>query len=369
VRFYIIAGERSGDLHGSNLVKYLSAEFELAEFRGVGGKRMQKENVVLAKHSAELSFMGFWEVLRNIRKVYNAFRFLRRDIRQFRPDALILIDFPGFNLRIAKWAAKKGLRVIYYITPQVWAWKADRVYDLDAASDQLITILPFEPQFFLDYGVDVHNVNHPIVEEIHREKEIPPDKKTAAISDKPVIALLPGSRKQEVKHTLSTMSETAKYFPDYQFVVAGVSEISKDYYERFISTDWVKIVYDKTYDLLKMAHAAIVTSGTATLETALFGIPQVVCYRGNRFSFYLAKRLVDVPHISLVNLILNQELVTELIQDDLTANNLKDELKKILPGGKYRQAILDGYEEMTGILGTGSGSKQAAGIIKDFLKE
>ena len=369
MRFYIIAGERSGDLHGSNLIKHLSAKFELAEFRGVGGKRMQKENVVLAKNSNELSFMGFWEVVRHLRKILRAFRFIKKDIRQYRPDALILVDFPGFNLRMAKWAAKKGFKVIYYITPQVWAWKSERIYNLSANADQMITILPFEPAFFKDYGMEVSNVNHPIVEEIKDVKDLPPDPKTAAISDKPVIALLPGSRKQEVKHILSIMSDVAKYFPDHQFVVAGVSEIKKDYYERFISTDWVKIVYDKTYDLLKMADAAIVTSGTATLETALFNVPQVVCYKGNRFSYWMARRMVDVPYISLVNLITNQDLVTELIQDELTSTNLKDELEKILPGCKNRQSILDGYTEMAKILGEESGSDQAAQIIRDYLKE
>lgn len=368
MRFYIIAGERSGDLHGSNLVKYLAAQDELAEFRGIGGKRMQKANVVLAKHSSELSFMGFWEVVRHLRKIYRAFRFVYKDIRQFRPDAVILIDFPGFNLRVAKWAAKQSFKVIYYITPQVWAWKAERIYDLDASSDKMITILPFEPAFFNDYDIEVENVNHPIVEEIREEKEIAPDEKTAAISDKPVIALLPGSRRQEVKHILPVMSEVAKYFPEHQFVVAGISEIPRDFYERFISTDWVKIVYDKTYDLLKIADAALVTSGTATLETALFGVPQVVCYKGNRFSYWMARRMVDVPYISLVNLVLNQELVTELIQDELTSTNLKDELEKLLDE-KKRAVMLEGYKEMERVLGEGSGSAQAAEIIKDYLKE
>jgi len=369
VRFYIIAGERSGDLHGSNLVKELSARYEMADFRGIGGKRMQKENVVISRPSSELSFMGFWEVIKNLRKIARAFRFVKRDIRQFRPDVLILIDFPGFNLRLAKWAKKKGFKVVYYITPQVWAWKVERVYKLARRTDKMITILPFEQAFFRDYNIMVEKVAHPIAKEIQEQKVNPPDPKTVAISDKPIIALLPGSRKQEIRHILPVMSEVAKYFPDYQFVVAGVSEIKRDYYEKFISTDWVKIMYDKTYDLLKMSRAALVTSGTATLETALFEVPQVVCYKGNRFSYWMAKRLVEVDYISLVNLVLDRQLVTELIQDDLTDTNIKDELEKILPDGKKRLEMLNGYEEMTDKLGVGSGSEQAAEIIFDLMKE
>ncbi|MCP4121046.1 MAG: lipid-A-disaccharide synthase [Bacteroidetes bacterium] len=369
MRFYIIAGERSGDLHGSNLVKELSARYELADFRGVGGKRMQKENVVIAKPSSELSFMGFWEVIKHLRKIAGVFRFIKKDIRQFRPDVLILIDFPGFNLRLAKWARKKGFKVVYYITPQVWAWKSDRVYKLDKRTDKMITILPFEQQFFKNYNIGVESVSHPIAVEIEAQKALPPDPQTEAISSKPIIALLPGSRKQEIRHILPTMSAVAKFFPDYQFVVAGVSEIKRDYYEKFISTDWVKIVYDKTYDLLKMSRAALVTSGTATLETALFNVPQVVCYKGNKFSYWMARRMVEIDFISLVNLVLKKQLVTELIQDDLTDTNFKDELEKILPDGRKREEMLNGYLEMTKKLGTGSGSEQAAEIIFELMKE
>jgi len=259
--------------------------------------------------------------------------------------------------------------VVYYITPQVWAWKSGRVYKLDRRTDKMITILPFEQAFFKNYNIGVESVSHPIAVEIEKQKALPRDPKTVAISEKPIIALLPGSRKQEIRHILPTMSAVAKFFPDYQFVVAGVSEIKRDYYEKFISTDWVKIVYDKTYDLLKMSRAALVTSGTATLETALFNVPQVVCYKGNKFSFWMARRMVEVDFISLVNLVLQRQLVSELIQDELTETNLKDELEKILPDGKKRDEMINGYHEMTKKLGAGSGSEQAAEIIFELMKE
>lgn len=369
MRFYLIAGERSGDLHGSNLVRELAAKYELAEFRGVGGKRMQKENVVISRPASDLSFMGFWEVVRHLRTIWNAMRFLKKDIARFRPDVIILIDFPGFNLRMAKWAKKQGFRVVYYITPQVWAWKPERVYKLEAYTDRLITILPFEQAFFADYGIPAHRIAHPIACEISALRSEPPDPRTAAISDKPIVALLPGSRRQEIRHMLPVMSRVAKYFPEYQFVVAGVSEVRADYYEKFISTDWIKIVTDKTYDLLKLARAAVVTSGTATLETALFDVPQVVCYKGSRASFWIARRLVQVNWISLVNLILGRSLVTELIQAGLTETNLKDELEKILPEGARRDDMLAGYRELREALGEGSGPAQAAEIIFELLEE
>ncbi len=349
-------------------MKHLTNLDKQAEFRGVGGRRMQKENVVIAKSSDQLSFMGFWEVLKHIRKIWKTFRFLHRDIKEYRPDALVLIDFPGFNLRIAKWAKKRGFRVIYYIAPQVWAWKSERVYKRGEFTDKLITILPFEQKFYRDYGMHVERVSHPILEEINAEKKKVVDEKTAAISDKPIIALLPGSRRQEIKHILPLMSSVAKYFPDYQFVVAGVHEIHKDYYEKFVETDWVKMVNDKTYDILKVAKAALVTSGTATLETALFGVPQVVCYKGNRLSYWMAKRLVQVDYISLVNLIVDKPLVKELIQYDLNEVNLKDELARILPGAKYRDPIIEGYEEMAAKLGEETGSIEAAQIMYKYLR-
>lgn len=369
MRFYIITGERSGDLHGSNLVKHLAERYELAEFRGIGGRRMQKENVVLARHSNELSFMGFLEVVKHIRKIWKAFRWIKADIRQFRPDAIILIDFPGFNMRIAKWAFNQGFKVIYYITPQVWAWKPGRMFELEAYVDLLISILPFEQPFFEAHGIEVESVDHPLIEEVRKHRAKAPDPQMEAISDKPLIAVLPGSRKQEIRHILPIMSEAAKYFPDYQFVVAGVSEIRKDYYERFISSDWVKIVYDKTYDLLKMSTAALVTSGTATLETALYGVPQVVCYKGNKVSYMLARKLVEVDHISLVNLVSDCEVVKELVQDEMTDTNIKDELEKILPNGSRRDEVLRGYEDMKEKLGTEDGSKQAASLIAKNLDE
>ncbi len=369
MRYYIIAGERSGDLHGSNLVKHLTELDNQSEFRGIGGRKMQNENVVIAKDSTELSFMGFWEVLKHIRKILKAFRFIHRDIKQYHPDTIILVDFPGFNLRIAKWAKKKGFKVIYYISPQVWAWKSERVEKIRAYTDKLITILPFEKQFYANRGLEVDKVPHPSVEEIKFEKNKAVDVAVANISDKPIIALLPGSRKQEIRHVLPAMSAVAKYFPDYQFVVAGVSEIKKDYYEKFISTDWVKVVHDKTYDLLKISTAAIVTSGTATLETALFNVPQIVCYKGNRFSYYMAKRMVEVEYISLVNLILDKPLVKELIQNDLTEVNLKDELTRILPDNKKRDEIELGYAEMQEILGENSGSEEAAKLIYESFED
>lgn len=367
MRYYIIAGERSGDLHGSNLVKHLSKMDKRAEFRGVGGKRMQNEDVVIAKDSKELSFMGFWEVAKNIRKIWKAFRFIHKDIKEYHPDTIVLIDFPGFNLRIAKWAKKKGYKIIYYISPQVWAWKADRVLKVEAYTDKMITILPFEKKFYANYGLRVDHVSHPSVEEIALEQTKPVYEAVKNISEKPLIALLPGSRKQEIKHMLPIMSAAAKFYPDYQFVVAGVSEIPKDFYEKYIESEWVKVVNDKTYDLLKIAKAAIVTSGTATLETALFNVPQIVCYKGNRFSYYMARKMVKVKYISLVNLILDKPLLKELIQKELTAVNLKDELKRILPEGKKVAEIKAGYAQMQELLGESSGSEEAAKLIYEAV--
>src|SRR5215204_7320366 len=328
MKYYIIAGEASGDLHGSNLIKELKKLDGDAQLRCWGGDLMQSAGATMVKHYKELAFMGFAEVIKNLPAILNNLKFCRQDIGTFDPDVLVLIDYPGFNLRIAKWAKEKGFKVIYYISPQVWAWKASRIKTIKEVVDKMLVILPFEKKFYAKWGYKVEYVGHPLAQVINDFLRAPPGD---AISSKPIIAVLPGSRKQEVATKLPIMLSVVKDFPQYQFVVAKAPSLDDGFYEEVLKQyPGTLTVRNDTYRLLSQAAAALVTSGTATLETALFGVPQVVCYKGSTISYQIAKRLVKIKYISLVNLIMDKPIVKELIQDDLTIENLSGELNEIL---------------------------------------
>ena len=372
MKYYIIAGEASGDLHGSNLMKALKRLDKKADFRFQGGDLMQAESEHgMMKHYRDADFMGFVQVIQNLGTILRNLSNCKKDIVTYSPDVLILIDYPGFNLRIAKWAKKEGLKVVYYISPQVWAWKAGRVKLIRRVVDEMFVILPFEKDFYAKYDYEVNYVGHPLLDAI-RDLPISNDFKTSnQLSEKPIIAFLPGSRGQEIKSHLMTMLEMVNQFKDYQFVIAGAPAIGLETYQKIIAnfnqvhqTDIdVAIVHQQTYDLLKSAKAAVVTSGTATLETALFNVPQVVCYKGGKVSYELFKIIVKIKYISLVNLIMDKEIVTELIQDDFNPKRLQLELETILEPTNH-QAMQDEYSALHQKLGNGSASaKVAEGIF------
>ncbi|MFO8068207.1 MAG: lipid-A-disaccharide synthase [Bacteroidales bacterium] len=372
MRYYIIAGEASGDLHGSNLIKQLSALDEKADFRFWGGNNMMEAAGKKAvKHIKELAFMGFLEVLLNLRTILSNITFCKKDILKYQPDALILIDYPGFNLRIAKFAKAKGIKVIYYISPQIWAWKQSRVKSIKKNVDKMLVILPFEREFYEKFGFEADFVGHPLIDAIEKNKlgsDIEKFKSTYNLNEKPIVALLPGSRKQEISKMLNIMAKTVKYFPDYQFVIAGLSGHPEKTYRLCNKEKNIRIIYDKTYELLNYSYAAFVTSGTATLETALFNVPQIVCYKGGLLSYLIAKRLVKINFISLVNIIMNKEVVKELIQNDFNVKKLTGEARKLLYDKQYRQEIMDDYKKLEKLLGGKGASENAANLIYKYLK-
>ena len=364
MKYYIIAGEASGDLHGSNLMKALKKKDPAAEFRFWGGDLMAKQGGTLVKHYRDLAFMGFLEVAMNLRTILNNIKFCKEDISSNRPDVLVLVDYPGFNLRIAKFAKELGIKVVYYISPQLWAWKEGRVEVIKKYVDEMMVILPFEGDFYKKHGVDSHFVGHPLLDAISTLKDLSVEnfKKENGLNNKEIIALLPGSRKQEVEKMLAMMLSVRPYFKEYQFVIAGAPSLPKEFYQNYVD-DNVHFVSNKTYDLLRCSKAALVTSGTATLETALLNVPEVVCYRGSKISYAIAKRLVkNIKYISLVNLIMDREVVKELIQNDLNTNNLVDELKKILATEKRFEVFRD-YELLREKLGGKGASENAAEVI------
>lgn len=365
MKYYIIAGEASGDLHGSSLMKEMKLLDPESEFRCWGGDLMEKAGGKIVKHYKELAFMGFAEVIANLGTIMSNLRFCKEDIQKYKPDTLILIDYPGFNLRIAEWAHKKNIRVVYYISPQIWAWKKNRVHKIRKYVDKMIVILPFEKDFYAKYGVTVDYVGHPLLDSPQNEKVT--DKSTFikenSLSDKPIIAILPGSRKQEVTKMLKGMLQLVDRYKDYQFIIAGVNTLDDSFYGELIGNKNVRILYGQTHDIVRYAEAALVTSGTATLETALIGTPEVVCYKGSRISFEIAKRIVDVKYISLVNLIMDKEVVKELIQTDFNATNLKYWLNSILFDDNYRNQMLNDFDELRKVLGNAGASQRAAEII------
>lgn len=369
MKYYIIAGEASGDLHGSNLMKALYKEDPSAEIRFWGGDLMQSVGGTLVKHYRDLAFMGFAEVVMNLKTILNNIKICKADIEKFQPDVIIFIDYPGFNMRIAKWAKERGIKTHYYIAPQIWAWKENRIKAVKRDFDKLFVILPFEKDFFeVKHHFPVDFVGHPLIDAIHNRQKTDEAtfRKENKLDDKPIIALLPGSRKQEISKMLSVMLSIVDDFPEYQFVIAGAPSQEYHFYEQFLNNKNVKFLSNKTYDLLSVAKAALVTSGTATLETALFKVPEVVCYKGSWASYQIAKRIITLKYISLVNLIMDEEVVTELIQDKFNPKNLKKELSKLLDDN-YKKALLEKYDQLeTKLGGIGASEKTAKFVINDL---
>ena len=369
MKYYIIAGEASGDLHGSNLIKEIKQLDGSAEFRCWGGDKMEAAGASLVKHYRELAFMGFVEVIKNIRTIFKNLSFCKKDITAYQPDALILIDYPGFNLRIAEWAKAQGIKVLYYISPQIWAWKENRVHGIKKNVDKMLVILPFEKAFYKKWNYEVEYVGHPLVEVVERFKA--EGKKLRDTGDKKIIALLPGSRKQEILTKLPIMLKVARHFPGRYFMVAKAPGLPDEFYDELLKPyKNVGYVANQTYELLSSAEAAIVTSGTATLETALFEVPEVICYKGSKISYEIAKRLVKIKYICLVNLIMDKEVVKELIQDELTEKNLVTELKKLLEDPAKQAQLAADYAALKSLLSAGgNASANAARSIVDFVKK
>ncbi|MBC8755411.1 lipid-A-disaccharide synthase [Kordia sp. YSTF-M3] len=369
MKYYIVAGEASGDLHGSNLMKAIVKQDPTADFRFWGGDLMQEVSGTLVKHYKDRAIMGFIEVIMNLRKVLGMISFCKKDIEQYQPDVVIFIDNSGFNLRIAKWAKVEGFKTHYYISPQVWASRASRVESIKRDVDEMFVILPFEKEFYKKYDYDVHFVGHPLLDAIADRKPADPKKFKSefGLDERPIISLLPGSRKQEITKMLSVMLSIVDDFPEYQFVIAGAPSQEKAFYETFTKKSAVHFVSNRTYDLLSVSYAALVTSGTATLETALYKVPQVVCYKGSAISYQIIKRIITLKYISLVNLIMDKEVVTELIQNDFNTKRLKAELHKILDEANRATLFLD-YYELEQKLGGKGASKNVAKLIIEKIK-
>lgn len=361
MKYYLIAGEASGDMHAANLMKQLRIADAEAQFQGFGGDKMQAQGLQLVKHYNEMAFMGFLEVIANLNAIRKNLALAKSDMQSFQPDVLILIDYPGFNMRIAKFAKKLGIKVVYYITPQVWAWKQGRVKQLKRDTDLLLPILPFEKDFFAKHGVESTFVGHPLLDELTDSS------RRSVQTEKPVIALLPGSRRQEIKKMLPLMMELADHFTDYQFIIAGAPSIPSSFYRSITGDSYLPISTDKTYEVLKGAKAAVITSGTATLEAAILQVPQVVCYRTSAFSYWIGKQVIKVPFISLVNLILNKQVVAELVQADFNKERLIQEIDKLL-NKKHKTVILKEYQNLIEKLGEKGASERAAQAILSLLK-
>ena len=375
MKYYIIAGEASGDLHGSNLIRELKKIDPLADIRCWGGDKIQETGATLVKHYRDLAFMGFTEVIKNLGTILRNLAYCRKDILAYKPDTLILIDYPGFNLRIARWARMHGLKVIFYISPQVWAWKENRVNSIKKYVDKMLVILPFESEFYRKWNYEVEYVGHPLVEVIDNFQSEDEGKyfSTQFIQEyaakSGIIALLPGSRKQEILKKLPIMLEVSREFENYNFIVAKAPGVNDDFYTSLLAPyKNVTSVVNRTYELLSQSKAALVTSGTATLETALFGVPEVVCYKGNSLSYQIAKWLIKIKYISLVNLIMGKEVVKELIQDELTVKNLTHELGTLLSDKSKQQRLKEDYAALKKLLSQGGhASANAAKSIHLYL--
>ncbi|MBU2652288.1 MAG: lipid-A-disaccharide synthase [Bacteroidetes bacterium] len=371
MKYYIIAGEASGDLHASNLMKELRLRDQEASFRCWGGDLMQEQGGFLVKHYRDLAFMGFLEVLLNLKTILRNLKFCKNDILEYQPDVLILVDYPGFNLRIAEFAHEKNIRVFYYISPQVWAWKKSRVHKIKRDVDRMFVILPFEKDFYRSYDYPVDFVGHPLLDALPEDLD-EEDRKIFTgrngLEEKPIIALLPGSRRQEVSAILRVMLKIISDFPDHQFVIAAAPSLPKEFYEKITGSSRVKIVYRQMHSLLRFSDAALVTSGTATLETALMNVPEVVCYKGNVFSYSIARSIVKIKYISLVNLIMDKMVVKELIQYNLTPDNLREELISLIYDNTYRTRMLRNFKLLREKLGGKGASANAAEKMVECLK-
>jgi lipid-A-disaccharide synthase len=365
MKYFIISGEASGDLHAANWVKEMKQNDPNAQFAGWGGDLMQDQGVDIKKHYKDLAFMGFVEVLMNLKTILNNFKLCKSQIKAYQPDAVLLVDYPGFNLRMAEWLHKEGFKVFYYIAPSVWAWKKNRIQTIKKYVTQLFVILPFEAPFFEKENYHVDYVGNPLLDAVKNhqlQNDSTEAKSVIAQATKPIITLMPGSRKQEIKSMLPVMLKATEQFPDYQFIIAGARSQPKSVYESFHLGN-VKLVFNATYDLLQHSVAGLITSGTATLETAIFKVPQVVMYKANPISYTIAKNLVNIKYISLVNLILDRPAVTELIQGNMNVNTVIEELKAILPGGNRIDSIKESYQELHDILGNAGASKKVADLM------
>lgn len=370
MKYYFIAGEASGDMHAGNCMREIKLLDQGADFAFTGGDVMEEVSGKKAGiHIKQMNFMGFVDVLKNIGTIKKNFKKVKSDILAYKPDLLILVDYPGFNLRMAKWAYEHGIKVDYYISPTVWAWKENRVEILRKYTNKLFVILPFEEAFYAKKGMKVYFMGHPLLDAIEMRK---PKLKTReqfissnSLSDKPLIAVLPGSRKQEIERMLDVMMGVTTKFPSHQFVVAGSNSLDRSYYTS-LSALGIKVVFDQTYELMNYSEAGIIKSGTSTLESALFNLPQVICYKGGGLSFKIAKMLVDVKYIGLPNLIMDEPLVKELVQDDLTTENICLELEKLLHDKKYRNKMLENYDRLRANCGgTGASKRLAEELVKD----
>ena len=375
MKYYLIAGEASGDLHGSNLMKELNLKDNEAQFRFFGGDLMQAVCDELVVHYREMAFMGFVNVLLNIKTIKKNMEFCKKDLHEFQPDVLILIDYPGFNLRIAEFAKQNNIKVFYYIAPKVWAWKEYRVKKIKAFVDELFTILPFETQFFKKHGIEVNYVGNPLLDSIENFKKSAKTKEDFLsennLDERPVVAFLAGSRSQEIRNTLPVMVKASDDYPAFQFVVAGVSTVDKKIYEKILVESKIKVIYNQTYDLLNNSFVALVASGTASLETALFNVPQTVVYRveGGWLVHLVMKNLLKIKWASLPNLILNKEAIREYIQVNMTISNVKYELEKLLFDEAYRKKIFEDYNRLNGLMGESGSSKRAAEKMVGLLRD
>lgn len=371
-RIYIIAGEASGDLHGANLLKELYKLDYSISVRAWGGDRMKNEGATLVKHISDLAFMGFIEVILNLSTILKNINFCKKDIVEFKPDVLLLIDYPGFNLRIAQWAKKNGIKVHYYISPQVWAWKKSRVKIIKASVDKMYSILPFENDFYKQFDYETQYVGHPLLDEVENFNQVRLTKdeflNKNKLSQVPIISILPGSRKQEIKVKLPIMLDAVKSLKNYQIVIAGAPNQTAKMYEEF-EAQGCKIIFGQTYDLLSNSEAAIVTSGTATLETAILNIPEVVCYKGSWISYFIARSLIKINYISLVNLIMDQQIVKELIQGECNPFKIREELDLLLYDKNYREVMLSNFEIMREKLGGQGASKKVAHSLLKTISE
>ena len=384
MRYYIVAGEASGDLHASNLIKALREKDPAAEIRGCGGDLMRNAGADLLLHYKDMAFMGFWEVFVHLSEVLGNINKCKKDILDWNPDVLVLVDYPGFNLRVAKFAKEQGIKVVYYISPQIWAWKKGRIKQMKRDVDEMMVILPFEKDFYAKQGMEVHYVGHPLLDAVSRDLPERPDvinfRKDNQLDDREIIALLPGSRKQEINAILPNMLQMADRFPQYQFVVSTVSWLPKELYDKYLHVETLRAtslrnsnvftVCDQTYALLANAKAAIVASGTATLETAMIGTPQVVCYAGSELSYLIAKHLISgINYISLPNLILDTPVVTELIQHDYNPERLEKELRLITEDANNISRMEAQYKELYTKLGNGSASGKAAEVVMETAEK
>ena len=373
MKYYVIAGEASGDLHASNLIREIKKTDPNPVFRAWGGDLIESQGIKIVKHFRELAFMGYVDVLMNIRTILRNMRFCKTDILEFNPDALVLVDYPGFNLRIAEWAKKQGIRVFYYISPTVWAWKEHRVENIRRDVEKLFVVLPFEKPFYAKHNIEVDYEGHPLLDAFENNRNTYGSRdeflRVNKLDTRPIVAVLPGSRKGEIKYMLPEFIKVSKHFPDFQFVIAGAPSLDESVYLKYMADNDMKIVFGKTYQLLNFSYAGIITSGTATLETALFNVPQVVCYKGNPISFAIVKSMVmkNLKYISLVNLILDKPILTELIQDNMKEEEIVKQLSLLLKDSAERKSMLLGYEEARNLLGGNGASKRIAEKLYQYL--